>query len=300
MDLINIDIIKAWFDAYASKVLSLTIITIILFAVYTLITAYMKRTLLKHSTTDKHRHNVKLFMHLWGYMFYLALFLILIFYISGSFTALGISAGLFTAALGWALQRPITGMAAWIMVVIKKPFQIGDRIIIGGVTGDVEDISLSHTYLKEVGGTINSEENSGRIVMIPNSILFEQNIINYTMQDEFILDEVVTLITYESRLNTAMRLCKKSAEVCTKDWADKVPDTPQVRVAQKDSGIEVSVRYFVKARERLKTSSNINETIINEVAKHKDLEIAYPHLDLLYKKKPKTLQIKRYLKSKKR
>ena len=43
--------------------------------------------------------------------------------------------------LGWSLQRPVTGVAAWLMVMIKRPFMIGDRIIIQGVRGDVLEIS---------------------------------------------------------------------------------------------------------------------------------------------------------------
>src|SRR3989344_242908 len=78
---------------------------------------------------------------------------------SGSWTGLGITLGLFSAALGFALQRPITGVAAWVMLDIKRPFEIGDRIIVSGVRGDVADVTLTHIYVREIGGIVAGEEN---------------------------------------------------------------------------------------------------------------------------------------------
>ncbi|MBI4449050.1 mechanosensitive ion channel [Candidatus Woesearchaeota archaeon] len=45
-----------------------------------------------------------------------------------SFTALGVSAGIIGAILGWALQKPIEGMAAFFLIVTRKPFRVGDRV----------------------------------------------------------------------------------------------------------------------------------------------------------------------------
>ncbi len=118
-----------------------------------------------------------------------------VLFLHASWTALGLGVGLLSVAIGWALQRPITGMAAWFMIVVKRPFEIGDRVTIGAVKGDVVDITLTHIYINEIGGLVPSEENSGRTIMIPNSVLFEQNIINYTLQNEFVLDQVVTMVT---------------------------------------------------------------------------------------------------------
>ena len=64
--------------------------------------------------------------------------------------------------LGWSLQRPVTDIAAWLMVMIKRPFKIGDRIIIRGVRGDVLEISPTHILLGEVGGCFVAAGCSGR------------------------------------------------------------------------------------------------------------------------------------------
>jgi small-conductance mechanosensitive channel len=268
-----------------NKLIVLISSLVLLYLVYKIASILTKRALLRNAKTAKQKANVTVFIHVIKYLFIVFGFLAVIFISTGSLTGLGISAGLFTAALGWALQRPITGIAAWLMVLIRKPFQIGDRIAIGDTRGDVSDISLTHIYLGEIGGTVASEESSGRIILIPNSILFEQKVINYTMQDEFILDEAVTLITYESNLEKAKKICLDAANKYFDKSLKKKKEKPFVRVFQQDSGIHVKVRYKVRTSKRIEVLSNIHNEIINNIAKTKDVNIAYPHMHLIKKDK---------------
>jgi len=97
--------------------------------------------------------------------------------------------------LGWSLQQPVTGIAAWLMIILKKPFKIGDRVVIAGVTGDVTGITLTHVILNQVGGSIGGEERSGRGILIPNAILFQHMIINYTLDQEYMLVTAVSTDT---------------------------------------------------------------------------------------------------------
>ncbi|MBD3354721.1 mechanosensitive ion channel, partial [Candidatus Woesearchaeota archaeon] len=204
---------------------------------------------------------------------------------AGSWTGLGVSVGLFSAALGWALQKPITGIAGWIMVVLKRPFEIGDRIIIGNVRGDVEDISLTHIYVKEIGGIIGGEENSGRVVMIPNSKLFEQDITNYTQEDEYILDQVSTIITYESNIDKAMKIAVESAKKHTKEVIKKTKKQPYALTYFDSNGINLRVRYFSPTKKLQRISSAVTKEIYDMVSKEKDLRFAYPHNEVILNKK---------------
>ena len=241
----------------------------------------IKRKLLKKVRSKRQISNIEIFSKILKYV--LIFFLIFFAFSSyfGSWTGLGIGAGLFSAALGWALQRPITGIAAWIMVITKRPFQIGDRILIGDTRGDVVDITLTHVHLSEVGGTIASEETSGRGILIPNSILFEQKIINYALKEDFILDEAVSLITYESNLEKAKDICYKAALKFLDPELEKKKEMPFIRVFQQDSGIHVKVRYKVKAHKRIEALSNVHNEIINQIARSDDINIAYPHMHIV-------------------
>jgi len=251
---------------------------------FSLLLSIAKKSLLRLARTKRQISNVEIFSTAVKYVFLVILALSILFYYSGSWTGLGLTLGLFSAAIGFALQKPISGIAAWIMVVTRRPFEIGDRISIGEYKGDVRDISLMHITLKEIGGIVPSEENSGRMILVPNSLLFEQNIINYTQQDEFILDQVMVSITYESNLEKAVEICKRAAKKETKQFYDHVKKEPYVRNYFQASGINLYVRFFVPAKRMQEFSSNITTGIYKAFKKTKEVQFAYPHTEVIIKK----------------
>jgi small-conductance mechanosensitive channel len=112
----------------SEKLVTVAVVVIILVLFYLFLNIFLKVFLLRRAKTKKLRHNVVVFTNLISYLFIFLAILFVIITFTGGFLSLGIAAGLLTAALGWALQRPITGIAAWLMVIITKPFGIGDRI----------------------------------------------------------------------------------------------------------------------------------------------------------------------------
>jgi small-conductance mechanosensitive channel len=284
--MVSINDIILFYNENIQTFINVIIIIIIAFVFYKIIKHVIKRALLKRARTKTEKSDSLVLLKLWKYFFIVVLILGLIFYMGGDFTGFGLWAGLFSAALGWALQKPISGIAGWIMVVVNKPFQIGDRILIGSMKGDVIDITLTHIHMKEVGGTINSEEISGRVLMIPNSVLFERNIINYTLQDEYILDDVGILITYESDIDKAVKICEEAADKIVKPYVKNAPKEPYVRTFFHGSGVDIKTRYYVRASERIKMSSDITQEILRHVKRTKNVEIAYPHTEVMLRKKP--------------
>jgi len=249
----------------------------------------MQRYLLKKVKTKKHVSNVKVFLALLKFIFVFFLIIILISLFHGDLTQLGFVAGLLSVALGWALQKPISGVVAWLILIIRRPFDLGDRIIISGIKGDVIDITLTHIFLNEVGGTIEGEERSGRTVMIPSSIIFEKEIINYTRWDDYILVEIITAITYESNLEKAEEIItsavQKIMEPFYHDFPQRISKTSHIRLQFKDSGIDVIARYYTIATKRNQIATDIRREIFHEIRKNKDVEFAYPHTEVLFSKK---------------
>ena len=74
--------------------------------------------------------NVSVFLDLLKYIFALFFILIIVFAYYTSWGEIGFVAGLLTVAVGWVLQKPISGIFAWILIITRRPFRIGDRIII--------------------------------------------------------------------------------------------------------------------------------------------------------------------------
>ena len=261
------------------------IVVVIVFIILDSLIIFIKKQLLKRAKSKKQKSNVEIFARVSKYMIVLILVLFAIFSYTGSWTGLGLTVGLLSAALGWALQKPITGIAGWIMVVTKRPFEIGDRVIIGTVKGDVVDINLTHIHLREIGGIVAGEESSGRIIMVPNSTLFEQTIINYTQQDEYMLDQVAVTVTFESNIDKAIKLALESAKAHTKDVIKATKHEPYIRTYFKPSGIFVSVRYYSPVKRIQEFSSIITKEIFDRIRKTRDVKIAVPHVKIITDKK---------------
>lgn len=240
---------------------------------------------MKKAKTKKQRSNIRIFGQLSRYTLSLLVIILAILSSSGAWSSFGVFLGLLSAAIGFALQQPITGVAAWIMVVTKRPFDIGDRIIIGDVKGDVVDFNLTHVHVMEIGGLITDEENSGRIIMVPNWMLFEKNIINYTYNNDFVLHSVIVNVTYESNLDRAIEIADLSARKFLAGTISTSPGVPKVRVDFQASGIDVQVKYFSPARQLHEYSSKITKEIFDRINDAEDVEIAYPHTEVIFRKK---------------
>ena len=286
--MISLDDIFAAMNQY-KDILELIAIIIISFIIFNIVLKLIKKSLLEKVKTKKQRSNVTVFTDLLKYLFAFFLIIIGISVYSGKLGDLGFVAGLLTVAVGWALQKPISGVVAWLILVTRQPFHIGDRVIISNMKGDVTNITLTHIFLDEVGGTIDGEEGSGRTVMIPTSVIFEQEVINYTQRDDYILDEVVTAITYESDLKKAEEIITDAVDSIMKSIREGFPKRIRkdsyVRLMFQDSGIDVIIRYYTIATRRNEITTSIRREIWNSIRKRPSVEFAYPHTEVLLQEK---------------
>jgi small-conductance mechanosensitive channel len=261
------------------------IIIILVFAIFSIILRFIKKMLLKKVTRKKQISNVITFLSLLKFLFAFFLFIVVILVYYGSWGDIGFVAGLLTVALGMALQKPITGVFAWLIIISRKQFSIGDRVIISNIKGDITNISLTHIHLEEVGGTIDGEEKSNRTIILPTSIIFEKEIINFNEKDDIILDEVTVLITYESNLEKAEKIVMDAVKkIMTPHWkffTKKRLIGAHTRLKTKESGIDVTVRYHSLAMKRNSISTDIIREILNQIKRTEDVEIAYPHTQVI-------------------
>jgi len=132
----------------------------------------------------------------------------LIFYTIPELRTIGITlfagAGIFAAIFGFASQEAFSNIVSGIFIVIFKPFRVGDNIRIGDLhQGVVEDITLRHTI-------INNFEN--RRIIIPNTVISGQTIVNSTIEDEKVCSFIEVGISYESNIDTAIEVLRKTIE----------------------------------------------------------------------------------------
>jgi small-conductance mechanosensitive channel len=205
---------------------------------------------------------------------------------AGSLGKLGAFGALFAAfggmLLGWSLQAPVSGFAAWILVSIKRPFRPGDRIQLPnlGLTGDVKDVGLMYTMLDQVGGTIGSEEAVGRYILLPNAMLFSQVVINYTVRQDspYMLDEVVIRITYDSDWGEAEAILLRAAEAVTGDIIRATGVRPYIRSDMYDYGVYLRLRYQTRVKDRAEIAYKITRSIFVSVQGTPRVDMAIPFI----------------------
>ena len=277
---------EAWLGAQLPEAVA-GLLSGLLTLVVVLILYKITRTLIIRAMRRQHRSDAQMaqFETMWKYLFLLVGLVFVIVSLSASFAAMGLTVAFVSMILGWSLQRPVTGVAAWLMVMIKRPFVIGDRIIIQGVRGDVLEISPTHILLGEVGGTIGGEESSNRGILIPNAVLFDQMVTNYAVSQEakYILDEVPVRVSYDSDYKLAEKTLVDCAQAVTADIIEEIGKAPFVRSEFFDSGVMMRLRYQTVAAERQKVSSEIVAKIVEAFAGSDRLGFAYPHSAVEFK-----------------
>lgn len=118
-------------------------------------------------------------------------------------TTLLTGAGVLAAIVGFASQAAFSNIVSGFFLVIFKPFSVGDRIKIGQLyTGDVEDINLRHTTIKDF---------ENRRVIIPNSVIGNETIINSTIIDEKTCMFIEVAVSLNTNLDKAIQIMEEEA-----------------------------------------------------------------------------------------
>ena len=200
--------------------------------------------------------------------------------------------GIVSAGVAIALKDFIANMVGWIFIVSRNPFNVGDRIQIGDISGDVVDIRLFQFTLLEIGNWVGSDQSTGRLIHVPNARVFQTPQANYTQSFQYIWNEIATSVTFESNYVKAKKILLKvlnkvalpmieGAEQEFKEARKRFliihgTISPQVYVKVIDQGVELLIRYLVPARQRRDSENNIWEEVLRAFNKEKDIHFAYP------------------------
>ncbi len=199
--------------------------------------------------------------------------------------------GILGAGFALVLKEPITTFVGWIYLTSNSLYHLGDRIQLGDLKGDVVDIGPMRTTLIEVENWVDGEQNTGRIVHVPNNMLFVHSLHNYTRASGFIWVDVSVTITFESNWKKAMeimtelisedgnRYAKEAEEEFVEDQTKylikhgKLTPITYLRVA--GYGVKLSTRFLSPVRKRRNVESDYYGKILDAFAKEKDIELAY-------------------------
>ena len=129
--------------------------------------------------------------------------------------------GLIGAGIAFALQRVITAVAGYFVILRGKTFNVGDRIQMGGVRGDVVGLTFMQTRIMEMGESprekddnkswVHSRQFTGRIVTVTNDKVFDCPVYNYTHEFAYIWDEISIPVAFHQDFAKAEKIILDAA-----------------------------------------------------------------------------------------
>jgi len=227
-----------------------------------------------------------------GYIVSLASLLVICFYFLDDLQAIATVFGIAGAALVIALQDLLSAIAGWFVIVTSRKIKVGDRIEVDGRRGDIIDIQLLRTTLVELNEWLSIDQPTGRVVVIPNSFIFKQNLVNYSHMHKYLWGNIDILITFESSVENARNIlmqvleeecaadfdnAKEAAEEMEKKYG--VADSnyqPKLYMTIEDSGVLFKMLYISHYKLFSSTRSRISNRIVAEFDADKSVEFAYP------------------------
>src|SRR6478735_4562543 len=162
-------------------------------------------------------------------------------------TTLLTGAGILAAIVGFASQSAFSNIISGFFLVIFKPFSVGDRIKVGQLySGDVEDITLRHTVIKDF---------ENKRVVIPNNVISNETIINSTLIDEKVCMLIELTISFESDIDKAIAIMREESvknplsidNRTTEEIATNVPVVIVRRIGFSELGIQLRADAWARS-----------------------------------------------------
>jgi small-conductance mechanosensitive channel len=257
-------------------------------AIYILVRG-VQRHWLRYETEIEARHRAR---QLTSWAGILGFVVVLFFIWASQVRDLGVFLGIIGAGLALSMGETLLCIAGWAVLIVKRPFDIGDRVELDGRIGDVIGYSLFHTSLLEVGNWVHADQSTGRMLVVPNSMIIRHALYNYTKGFPFLWDEFSTVVTFESDWEAAKQIMQAEADEETDKIENEVRKhltemqrryairyvhlRPIVYTGIADHGVLLTLRYLTPVRQRRATTHRISEDILRKLIEHPRVDFAYP------------------------
>lgn len=269
--------IKLWlYDPTVGKFVSAAIALVLVIAIARVVKGSVKRYVKNVET----RYRVRKFI---TFLSYIIIVLVLTLIFSDRLGGLTVAMGVAGAGVAFALQEVIASIAGWFAITFANFFSTGDRVQLGGIKGDVIDISFLRTTIMEIGEWVKGDLYTGRVVRVANSFVFKEPVYNYSGDFPFLWDEIVVPVKYGSDHHLARKILESIAdevagefskeavkawdEMLTKFLLEDAGVTPAVTLIANDNWMEFTVRYVVNFKTRRRTKDQLFTRILDEFGK---------------------------------
>lgn len=205
--------------------------------------------------------------------------------------------GIAGAGIAFALQEVIVSIAGWIAILFTDIYKSGDRVLMGGIKGDVIDIGVLRTTIMEIGGWVEGDLYNGRIVRVANSFVFKEPVFNYSADFPFLWDEIKVPIQFGSDYTLARKILYDVAQEVVGDYSDEAEEHwkimvrkfliedasthPMVSIIANDNWVEFTLRYVVDYKKRVGVKDQLFTKILEKIENSsKQVELASATFEL--------------------
>lgn len=264
---------------FISSELGIKVLTVLVAIITTyVLTTIVKRIIPKYVAAADSRYKARKFVNFIGY----AILVVTVFIIfSNQLTGLTVFIGVAGAGIAFALQEVIASIAGYIAIHTSSFYKVGDRVLVGGIKGDVIDVGILRTSLMEIGEWVNGDLYNGRITRVANSFIFSQPVHNYSGEFPFLWDEMKIAIKTSSDFEYGRQVftdllngiksdyAKEAQEhwdkMTNKFMVEKAQVDPMVSMAFDENWITFTLRYVVDYKSRRSTKDQLSTAILNAI-----------------------------------
>ncbi len=257
------------------------------YGVYQLLLAFVTH----RNVSKRRRHDVRNVLRL---VFIAAALVGVLGVVTEQWVGVLFSLGIVGFAVTFALQQPLFSLIGWFYIVVKRPYGVGDRVEIEGSRGDVLSVDFFVTTLWEINGDlVSSHQPSGRVVTLPNSVVLSSTVANYSAgENPYVWNELSVQVAYETDVDFAREAMVEEAtqflgeEMAARvaeyrEWLDGTPveievrDKPTVNVAQRETWVELRLRYLVHPRQGSRVRNELYDRILARFNEHPE-QVKFP------------------------
>lgn len=236
-----------------------------------------RRILLKQIESNDTRYRLRKLVNAFGALFSIILITVVF---SNKLGSLTVAIGVAGAGIAFALQEVIASIAGWVAISFGNFYSVGDRVQLGGISGDVIDIGVLRTTVMETGQWVKADQYNGRIVRIANSFVFKEPVFNYSGDFPFLWDEITVPVKYGSDQRLAREILKKIADESLGAFVPKAQQTwqlmvnkyriedarvePAVTLIANDNWMEFTIRYVTDFKMRRSSKDTLFTRILEE------------------------------------
>jgi small-conductance mechanosensitive channel len=245
-----------------------------------------RRTTFRYVHDNRRRYQ---FLLLRRVVMWVTIAIIVIFTFASQLGSAVTFAGLITAGVAVALQNVIVSMVAYFFLIGKYGIRVGDRVQIGGVTGEVVDIGLVRIHVMELGGPSESQP-TGRVVAFSNSIVFQPTgVFKQIPGTNFLWHELNLTLASETDYNEAKQRLNQAINAALEDYRENIEAQrlgmekslnaspaelrPKVRLHYTGSGIEATIRFPVQIEKATEMDDHIMREILAAMDREPKLKV---------------------------